>query len=147
MVFNKCLSKENEKKRVSACQKCFAKQSFVSMRLLARGVGSTLLCFTRAESQSLCGQAATAEAGLGYCGASKSDTTEFQEGVETSSPHLCLFGVGLKNGGGRHFGPSVRGRRTLQGKRSSSLFGYVPFLQNDLPLPGGQLGLIVAHGP
>lgn len=29
----------------------------------------------------------------------------------------------------------------------SSLFGYIPFLQDDLSLPGGQLGLVVAHGP
>lgn len=33
------------------------------------------------------------------------------------------------------------------GNGPSSLFGYVPFLQDDLSLPGGQLGLVVAQGP
>lgn len=31
--------------------------------------------------------------------------------------------------------------------RDTSLFGYIPFLQNDLSLPGRQLGLVVAQGP
>lgn len=34
-----------------------------------------------------------------------------------------------------------------RGRWPSSLFGYIPFLQDDLSLPGGQLGLVVAQGP
>lgn len=30
------------------------------------------------------------------------------------------------------------------GRQPSSLFGDIPFLQDDLPLPGGQLGLVIA---
>lgn len=32
-------------------------------------------------------------------------------------------------------------------RRPSSLFGYISFLQDDLSLPGGQLGLVIAQGP
>lgn len=33
------------------------------------------------------------------------------------------------------------------GRQPSSLFGHIPFLQDDLSLPGGQLGLVIAQGP
>lgn len=50
-------------------------------------------------------------------------------------------------GGG--WGGVRMGRTAGQRRRRwpSSLFGYIPFLQDDLSLPGGQLGLVIAQGP
>lgn len=58
---------------------------------------------------------------------------------DTSSPSLTSRECRVMN----------QGRWAIQqgGRRPSSLFGYIPFLQDDLSLPGGQLGLVVAHGP
>lgn len=51
---------------------------------------------------------------------------------------------------GPGWGGWVRMGRTAgqgRGRWPSSLFGYIPFLQDDLSLPGGQLGLVIAQGP
>lgn len=53
-----------------------------------------------------------------------------------------MYSEGLGGGGVRV--RSAAGHVGL--RRRSSLFGYIPFLQNDLSLPGGQLALVVTHG-
>lgn len=50
----------------------------------------------------------------------------------------------LGGGGGVRMGHTAGQRRR---RWPSSLFGYIPFLQDDLSLPGGQLGLVIAQGP